>query len=297
MAGFLGSNISMYICEGEEKRQLTPEMLRKSAFAEVIDADGRRTGWTGMGELLDTENFSLALVDARFGGFSFRIDERRPSQPVIRLLVEKKIREEEMRGNKVVGKRKKEIREEITETVKAQTQFAPALIDCIYDGQKGRLFVATTSQSRLELVLNLFKACSGMEMWPIAPERDMSPVFAAIQAAGGIEAEGFFLEPVGSASLASSPQSEEKSSIAVRNSPETVSDAVSQGMDIKKLTLLARENGTENEYTFTVGDDLVVRGLRLPKMEDAEGEEGLFLIHAEIVSQIADLVQSLSMEK
>lgn len=297
MAGFLSSNVSMYICEGDEKKPLTPEMLRKSAFAEVIDADGRRTGWTGMGELLDTENFSLALVDARFCGFSFRVDERRPSQPVIRLLVEKKIREEERSGAKVGRKRRKEIREEITEIVKSQTQFAPALIDCIYDEQKGRLFVATTSAGRLELILAHFKACSGMELWPIAPERDMSEVFASIQAAGGIEAEGFFLEPAGSASLASSPQSEEKSSIVARNSSETVSDAVSQGMDIKRIALVARENGTENEYCFTVGDDLVVRGLRIPKLEDVEGEDGLFLIHAEICSQIADLVQDLSKEK
>lgn len=297
MAGFLSSNISMHICEGDDKKQLTPEMLRKGAFTEVIDADGRRSGWTGMGELLDTENFSLALVDAGFSGFSFRVDERKPSQPVIRLLVEKKIREEESQGGKVGRKRKKEIREEITETVKSQTQFAPALIDCIYDGRKGRLFVATTSSARLELVLSLFKACAGIELWPVAPERDMSPVFASIQAAGGVEADGFFLEPVGSASLASSPQSEEKSSIAVRNSPETVSDAVSQGMDIKKITLVARENGTENEYVFTVGDDLVVRNLRMPRMRDAEDTEGLFLLHAEICSQIADLIQDLSREK
>ena len=297
MPGFLSSNFSMFICEANEKQPLTPDFLRKRAFSDTIDPDGMRSGWTGLGELLDTENFTFALVDGRFSGFSYRLDERRPSKPVIRLQVEEKIREEERGGTKVSAKRRKEIREEVTEKLTAQTDFAPSLIDCIWDDEKGRLFVATTSDKRLERVLALFKASFGMEAWPISPETDMSQVFASIQAAGGIQVDDFFLETIGSASLASAPQSEEKCTIAVQNSSETVTEAITQGMAIKKIAFVARENGADNEYRFTLGDDLIVRGIKLPKSDKDDSVEATFILHAEACSQVADIVANLAQEK
>lgn len=296
MAGFLGSSISMTICEANEKKAVTPDLLRKNAFSAAIDPDGYRYGWTGLGELLDTENFSLALTDGRFCGFSYRLDERRPSQAVIRLQVAQKIRAEEQNGAKVGGKRKKEIREEITEKLLSQTEFAPLLIDCIWDMAKGRLLVAATSEKRVERILAHFKASFGMDVWPIAAEKDMARVFAGIQSAGGIELDNFFLETAGSANLSSSPQSEEKCSIAVQNNMDVVAEAVTQGMDIKKMTFLAREIGGEEELRFTLSDDLLVTGLRLPKYDGEDGVEGLFIIHAEQCSQIAQLAVDMSSE-
>lgn len=297
MAGLMGTSVSLIICETDEKKSLTPDLLRKGAFTHAIDPDGYKFGWTGLGDLLDTENFFFSLTDSRFSGFSFRIDERRPSQPVIRLQVAEKIREEIQNGLRPGPTRKKEIREEVFARVLSQTDFAPILIDCLWDDEKGRLYVFTSSERRVERVLNHFKSTFGMEAWPISPEKDMAQNFASIQGAGGIEMEGFFLEAIGSANLASAPQSEEKSSISVQNSVETVTEAVSQGMAIKKMSFLARENGMDNEIKFSLGDDLIVRGLRLSKYDGADGDEGMFLLHAEECAKIGQLIIDLSSEK
>lgn len=280
-----------------DKKEVTLQGLRKGAFTEAIDPDGKRFGWTGLGELLDTENFYLALVDGRFCGFSYRLDERRPSVAVIRLQLAEQIRKEESEGKKVGAKRKRELREAITENLLAECDFAPQLIDCIWDSQTSRLFIGTLSLPKVDRILAHFKGTFGIEAKPVAPEKDMASVFSAIQEAGGINVNDFYLAAAGSASLRSNPQDSEKSSISVRNDADAVIQALDRGMTIKKITFEAQENGSEDQITFTLDDDLLVSGLRLPKADKQAGDEGAFLINAERLSQVADLVAALSQEK
>lgn len=296
MPGFLSSNVAMTICSVESPKTVTPDALRKGAFTDALDPEGKRYGWTGLGELLDTENFFLALEDGRFCGFSYRLDSRKPAQAVVRLQLAERIRDEESRGAKVGAKRKRELKEEIVETLTLQCDFAPVLIDCIWDIEAKRLYVATLSQKLLERVLAHFKGTFAMDAIPIAPEKDMSEVFSAIQGAGGIQVEDVFLEAIGTASLKSSPQNTERQSIAVQNSQDAVAQALTNGLAIDRMSFAAREDGTEEEWKFTLNTDLAVSGLRLPKPEKGAEMSATFLINATRCAKTADVVVALSVE-
>lgn len=296
MGGFLSSNVSFTTCAVENAKPITPGDLRNGAFTEAIDPDGYRFGWTGLDELLDFDNFFLALSDGRFIGFSYRLDMRKPNMAVVRLKVAEKIRDEELTGGKIGAKRRKEIKEEILEKMRVQCGFAAMLIDCIWDMEKKRFFIASTSTKLVDRVLEHFKRTFGMEATPIWPEKDLAQVFSDIQEAGGIEIEGVFLEPIGTASLRSTPQSEQKQSVAVQNSQDAVAQALTNGMSIDKMAFLARENGTEEEWQFTLNSELLVSGLRFPKPEKGADLDATFLINAERVSKTADIIEKLGLE-
>ena len=125
--------------------------------------DGRRFGWVGLGDPLDTDGFELASVDARFMGFSFRLDTRKASGAVIQLQLAEAVREEIASGKKVGGKRKKELKEAITAKLTARAEFVPSVIDCLWDAEKGRLLVGSTSAKAVQPVLELFKTTFGID--------------------------------------------------------------------------------------------------------------------------------------
>ncbi len=83
MSGFMSSSTAMTICKADTSRALDLDALRAHAFTPDIDTDGRRFGWVGLGDPLDTDGFELASVDARFMGFSFRLDTRKASGAVL----------------------------------------------------------------------------------------------------------------------------------------------------------------------------------------------------------------------
>lgn len=287
----MSSSTAMIICRLDPSRKLDLDKLRASAFTELVDSEGRRSGWTGLGELLDTDNFFLALSDARYSGFSFRQDTRKPSGAVIRLQVAEKIKQEELEGKKIGSKRKKEIRNEIVERLTAQADFSPALIDCIWDNEKGRLYVGAASEKAAMPVLERFNHTFGMEPEIIAPELDMSEVFSAIQRGNGVKAAGYSLFPTGDANLSSG--GEDKSAIAAQNNPAAIEKGLNDGLAITRISLEA-EKGDDNPLYFTLSADLFVSNMRLTKPEKGADAEGTFLINAEICSAVADIVESLA---
>lgn len=290
MPGFMSSNTAMIICELKEPVKMDVEKLRKGAFCDVIDPNGRRFGWTGLGELLDTENFFLALSDARFSGFSFRQDMRKPSAAVARLQLAEKIREEEQAGRKVGAKRKKELREAIMAKLTSEAEFVPSLIDCIWDNEKGRLFVGAGSEKAAQPLLDHFKSAFGADAIPIGPEKDMSEVFSVIQRTQSINAAGFDLSPTGDASLVSA--GEDKSAIAAQNNAAAIEKGLTDGLAITKISMEASRD--EESLFFSLNEDLYVTGLRLPKPERGSDQEATFLINAEICATVADIVEELS---
>ena len=145
MSGFMSSSTALMICKTDSAASLGLDALRQHAFTPEIDADGRRFGWVGLGDPLDTDGFELASVDARFMGFSFRLDTRKASGAVIRLHLAEAVREEIASGKKVGGKRKKELKEAITAKLTAKAEFVPSIIDCVWHAEKGRLLVASAS--------------------------------------------------------------------------------------------------------------------------------------------------------
>lgn len=269
MSGFMSSSTAMTICKADTSRALDLDALRTHAFTPDIDADGRRFGWVGLGDLLDTDGFELAAVDGRYSGFSFRLDTRKASGAVIRLQLAEKVREEQATGK----------------------------IDCLWDAEKGRLLVGASSAKAVQPVLDLFKTTFGIDAAPIAPAEDMPKLFSAILRGEGYPCLGYTLHAMGSASLAASEQAEEKSAVAVQNSLNAVAQALDDGMAIQKLHLVATSaNDPDWQMEFSLDAALAVSGLRLPKTEKGMDEDATFLLNADACSIVADLVEALVSE-
>lgn len=295
MSGFMSSSTALMVCKTDSPASLGLDALRQHAFTPEIDADGRRFGWVGLGDPLDTDAFELAAVDGRYSGFSFRLDARKASGAVIRLQLAEAVRAERVSGKKVGSKRKKELKEAITAKLTARAEFVPSLIDCLWDAEKGRLLVGSASAKAVQPVLDLFKTTFGMDSAPITPAGNMPNLFSTILRGDGYPCEGCILHPMGSASLAASEQAEEKSAVAVQNSLNAVAQALEEGMAIQKLHLVATSaNEPDWQVDFTLDASLTVSGLRLPKAEKGAGEDATFLLNADICSQVADMVEALA---
>lgn len=296
MSGFMSSSTALMICKADSPTSLDLDALRQHAFTPEIDADGRRFGWVGLGDPLDTDGFELASVDARFMGFSFRLDTRKASGAVIRLQLAEAVREEIASGKKVGGKRKKELKEAITARLTARAEFVPSIIDCIWDAEKGRLLVGSASAKAVQPVLELFKTTFGMDVTPLTPAGDMPKLFAAILRGEGYPCEGYTLHPMGSASLAASEQAEEKAAVAVQNSLNAVAQALEEGMTIQKLHLVATSDADpDRQLEFTLDAGLAVSGLKLPKAEKGAEEDATFLVNADLCAAVADMVEGVGL--
>lgn len=294
MSGFMSSSTALMVCKTDSPASLDLDALRQHAFTPEIDADGRRFGWVGLGDPLDTDGFELAAVDGRYSGFSYRLDTRKASGAVIRLQLAEAVRKEIASGKKVGGKRKKELKEAITAKLTARAEFVPSVIDCIWDVEKGRLLVGSASAKAVQSVLELFKTTFGMDVTSIAPAGDMTRLFAAILRGEGYPCEGYTLHPMGSASLAASEQAEEKSAVAVQNSLNAVAQALEEGMAIQKLHLVATSDADpDRQLEFTLDAGLAVSGLKLPKAEKGAEEDATFLVNADVCAAVADMVEGV----
>ena len=295
MSGFMSSTTAMTICKVNSTVNFTLDALRTHAFTPDIDADGRRLGWVALGDPLDTDGFELASVDGRYSGFSFRLDMRKASGAVIRLQLAEAVREERASGKKVRSKRKKELKEAITAKLTARAEFVPSVIDCLWDAEKGRLLVGSASAKAVQPVLELFKTTFGIDAVPITPAGDMPRLFAAILRGEGYPCEGYTLHPMGSASLAASELTEEKSAVAVQNSLNAVAQALEEGMAIQKLHLVATSDADSDwQLEFTLDAGLAVSGLKLPKAEKGAEEDATFLVNADVCTAVADMVETLA---
>ena len=295
MSGFMSSTAAITICKVNSTINFTLDALRTHAFTPDIDADGRRLGWVALGDPLDTDGFELAAVDGRYSGFSFRLDTRKASGAVIRLQLAEAVREERASGKKVGSQRKKELKEAITAKLTARAEFVPSVIDCIWDAEKGRLLVGSTSAKAVQPVLELFKTTFGMDVAPITPTGDMPKLFATILHGEGYPCEDYTLHPMGSASLSASEQAEEKSAVAVQNSLNAVAQALEEGMAIQKLHLVATSASEPDwQVDFTLDASLAVSGLRFPKAEKGMKEDGTFFLNADICSRVANIVEELA---
>ena len=177
----------------------------------------------------------------------------------------------------------------------ARAEFVPSVIDCIWDAEKGRLLVDSTSAKAVQPVLELFKTTFGMDATPITPAEDMPRLFAAILRGEGYPCKGYTLHPMGSASLSASEQAEEKSAVAVQNSLNAVAQALEEGMSIQKLHLVATSASEPDwQADFTLDASLTVSGLRFPKAEKGTEDDTTFLLNADICSRVADIVEELA---
>lgn len=295
MAALLGSSLPLTIFETDAPGHLDLEALRKGAFTDAIDPDGIKFGWVGLGNLLDTENFILAANDSRFSGFSYRMDVRKPSSAVVRLQLAEKIKEEEAEGGKVGGKRKKELREEIIQRLTENADFAPSMTDCLWDAEKGILMIGSTSEKIIDRILKHFQGCFNKVSAQLATDEDVNRIFADIHHKGGKRLSAYTLQPLGTASLKTPEGStEEASSINTCNEPDTVSEALNKGMQIKRISLIATDNNNEeNQIFLSLDDKLQINKISFPKAEKENGEDATFLINAQICADAAHMISEL----
>lgn len=295
MAGLMGASVGMTICAAEQPGQINLDALRAAAFSDVIDPDGVKSGWVGLGDLLDTDNFFLASCDGRFAGFSWRMDVRKPSAALIRLQLEEKLREEKAKGVKVSAKRKKELREEITAKLLASCEFIPSLTDCVWDAEKGRLYILSSSEKMVDRICGSFLGTFKIDVAPIMPEVEMTEIYGKIQQADGMQLPAWSVQPMGSANLRSAPADAETSSVAVQNNPAAVSEALVKGLAIKRISLVATNQANPDwELRFAITDDLRVSSLRMPKAEKGAEEEAVFIMNASVCADVADIAQEMS---
>lgn len=295
MAGLMGASVGMTICAAEKPARINVDALRAAAFSDVIDPNGIRSGWVGLGDLLDTDNFFLANCNSRFAGFSWRMDVRKPSAAVIRLQLEEKLRDEKAKGVKVSSKRKKELREEITARLLASCEFIPSLTDCVWDAEKGRLFILSGSEKMVERICAAFLGACKIDAAPIMPEIEMTEVYGRIQQSNGLELPGWSVQPMGSANLRSAPADSENSSVAVQNNAEAVSEALVKGLAIKRISLIATNPANPDwELHFAITDDLRISSLRMPKAEKGAEEDAAFILNASVCADVADIAQAMS---
>lgn len=290
----MSSATPLTVCQFEKAVPLNLDALRKGAFSDVPDPDGKKAGWVGLGQPLDTENFFLASADTRFSGFSYRLDSRKPSGAVVRLKLAEKIRDEEAAGKTVGSKRKKELREAIYAALASRANYVPTLTDCVWDAQKGRLFIASVSDALVERVLAAFSPLVDQTGAPLEPEKYMPEVFSQIQKENGLRVGAWNLSPLGDAKLSSDAAAAEKSSVAVQNNPEAVSEALNKGLTINKMALVCEKSDSETAVNFYVDSSLRISRLALPKAEKGAEEETTFLINSETCAVVADILETVS---
>lgn len=288
MSGFLSNTTALTVCEASGAK-FNEDALQKHVFTSTIDADNQRLGWVGLGNPLDV-NFAFGIQHDKYAVFSLRVDTRKPSSAAIKLQLAEAIRDKEAAGEKITGKRKKELREAITSTLTSKAPFVPALTDCLWELDKGRLLISTASAKALQPVFGLFKTTFGIEPAPITPKGDMTAIFAEICRNEQYECNGFVLSPFGSASLATSEQS-----VAVQNNLSAVASALDEGLTIQKLRLIATaQSNPELQLDFTLDTALAVSGLRLPKVDKDADDEAELLLKADVCFSVANIIKGLT---
>lgn len=294
MGGLLNSSMPMTIFKTNSPGHLDMEGLRKGAFTEAIDTDGIRSGWVGLGSLLDTENFVLAGNDSRFSGFSFRTDSRKIPSSVIKLQLAEKIKREEEQGGKVGAKRKKELREEIINHLSESADFVPSVTDCLWDAEKGALMIASTSEKIISRILKNFEGSFHKTPERLAVGEEMSAIFSEIHNNNGKRLSAYTVSPLGTACMAGLDENSEASSIKVQNNPQAVSEALGRGFTINKMSMVATDNGNEdNQISFCVDDKLQVNSVHFPKKDKSGDEDAAFLINAQICADTVQMLEEL----
>jgi DNA recombination-dependent growth factor C len=290
MSGFMTSTTALKIFAAQV---VAPDAdnVRQHVFTPTPRPDGKRIGWVGLGDPLDLD-FSFGIDHGQFMAFSLRIDERKPSGAAIKIRLAEALKEEAAANEgRVPRNRKKELKESITAAVTAKADYIPSLADCILDVDAKRLYVATTSESVLTSLLELFQQTFGVMPTQLFPQADMADVFA------GLFRESATLDGTEvcangcTVTLATPEQAEDAAQVAVVNNESAVATALEEGLRITKMALATRKDGEET--FFTLSGDLAITGLKLPKGEKGD-EDATFLLKADTCAQVASIVEALS---
>lgn len=298
MAGFLSGSSSMTVMTFERPEPFSLDKLREEAFKDEGPLGEARLGFVSMGDPFDTENFTLALCDGELAGFSFRVDEQKPSASAVKLETEKRIiREKETTGKKYVSrKRRREIAKSVYYEFKADAPFSSTVIDCIWDENRKKLYASTTNKKLLDGLQSVFDRAFGM--FPdifCPPDEILVPQRFQGLAKGWDLLKKYEVAPMGDAVLAGDPEEDGRPVVSVKDSQSMMDHALEASMDIVKIRLAARVVGTlGTEFAFTLNQKLAISGLRFPKPEKGQAQDATFVINAAICQSAADIVEIIA---
>uniref|UniRef100_UPI00320ABF77 recombination-associated protein RdgC n=1 Tax=uncultured Desulfovibrio sp. TaxID=167968 RepID=UPI00320ABF77 len=233
MAGFLGNTTSFSLFEAPVPQRMDfADAVRALPFSDAVTPEGKRMGWVGLGNAVDTD-FSFGIDHGRFVALSLRVDSRKASGAALKLQLAEAVQAELAQGKKVSGKRKKELKEAITAKLISRAEWTPALTDCLWDLENGRLLVAASPKAALPLLAQ-FKATFGVDAQAFAAGAELPSFFARLSRED-VALNGWELSCAGSATLATSAQTEDKGAVAVQNCESSIASALNEGLTIQKL--------------------------------------------------------------
>lgn len=286
MAGFLGTTTSFSIFEAPVPSKLDFEAVRAWAFSDAVTPEGTRLGWVGLGNAVDTD-FSFGIDHGRFAALSLRVDSRKASGAALKLQLAEAVQEELAQSGHISNEREKELREAILAKLISKAEWTPALTDCLWDLEKGRLLVAASPKAALPL-LERFKSTFGVDAQPYTPNEDLPSFFARLSREN-VSVNGRELSCAGSATLATPLHVEGKMAVAVQNNENTIASALDEGLIIRKLAMIA-----DATLEFSLDTSLTVSGLKLPKAEKGADADTDFLLKADVCVMVADLALAIA---
>lgn len=286
MAGFLGTTTSFSIFEAPVPSKLDFEAVRAWAFSDAVTPEGTRMGWVGLGNAVDTD-FSFGIDHGRFAALSLRVDSRKASGAALKLQLAEAVQEDLAQSGHISNEREKELREAILAKLISKAEWTPALTDCLWDLEKGRLLVAASPKAALPL-LERFKSTFGVDAQPYTPNEDLPSFFARLSREN-VSVNGRELSCAGSATLATPLHVEGKMAVAVQNNENTIASALDEGLIIRKLAMIA-----DATLEFSLDTSLTVSGLKLPKAEKGADADTDFLLKADVCVMVADLALAIA---
>ena len=286
MAGFLGTTTSFSIFEAPVPSKLDFEAVRAWAFSDAVTPEGTRMGWVGLGNAVDTD-FSFGIDHGRFAAMSLRVDSRKASGAALKLQLAEAVQEDLAQSGHISNERKKELREAILAKLISKAEWTPALTDCLWDLEKGRLLVAASPKAALPL-LERFTSTFGVDAQPYTPNEDLPSFFARLSREN-VSVNGRELSCAGSATLATPLHVEGKMAVAVQNNENTIASALDEGLIIRKLAMIA-----DASLEFSLDTSLTISGLKLPKAEKGADADTDFLLKADVCVMVADLALAIA---
>ena len=286
MAGFLGTTTSFSIFEAPVPSKLDFEAVRAWAFSDAVTPEGTRLGWVGLGNAVDTD-FSFGIDHGRFAAMSLRVDSRKASGAALKLQLAEAVQEDLAQSGHISNEREKELREAILAKLISKAEWTPALTDCLWDLEKGRLLVAASPKAALPL-LERFTSTFGVDAQPYTPNEDLPSFFARLSREN-VSVNGRELSCAGSATLATPLHVEGKMAVAVQNNENTIASALDEGLIIRKLAMIA-----DATLEFSLDTSLTVSGLKLPRAEKGADADTDFLLKADVCVMVADLALAIA---
>lgn len=260
---------------------VTSGKLAQFAFRSIDDLpEERGWGWVCIEDMFDTEWRTAPPEKGEFMCFSLRVDTRKVASGVLRKHLAEAMATEEAKvqteGRKVSSSRKKELKEVFMSKLLRQAEPVPAAFDVAVNMSTGLILVSSVSTAQLELFEQHFATSFGVkpERW-LLDSAEGQKLLATVYEHGlspTVDGHTFDLSQAGQATLI---QLESGASVTAKDEPETISKALQTGLVFSRLKLhLARQDDESLEWTLILGSDGAITGLKTPKVEKPDGDDG-----------------------